>query len=422
LCVGVIMKEAIDSTYFSIDSYHQAFRKKLGRQTAEAFFARWDEEREREAELRPRTVEELHTLFDAEITAEARRIVRALRPKALPRNPKAPPTPNDLTKRWWSADAGILEKSKEAELIRRAQSGDRRAATELFRHFNNYIAGVAGRHMRGRQQGNWNKQTNGLFEDLVAAGAMGFCEALNNFDLSLGFRFSTAARKRICGAISDETTRFRKRGKVDESDIGRWLDSHSHLTPEAAAAGLRKAGLKWEKRFLSPWEVNEKLEAIKAWGQRESYADDPRAGGGGDDINRACEAEYKEFTRTRWTTHASRKLDPIDKCAVDNDCQASRRLAVLGRRRYAVAMVEQLDKSIAARAGEEQYLYRSQTSLIDRVRVAHNCNHYGEWPSASAKTERIKPRKSHRRKRRRSVIRSWRCNSQTPMELSHVGQ
>src|SRR5262249_26564009 len=136
------------------------------------------------------------------------------RPKDLPRDLKNPlhhiPTPRDLARRhWWLPN---LEKAEESKLVRLAQSGDRRATAELFRHFHKFILRAAGKHMRGRQQGNWNKQTDGLFDDLIAAGCVGFCEALRSFDLTLGYRFSTGARKRICGAISDEAVLFRKRG------------------------------------------------------------------------------------------------------------------------------------------------------------------------------------------------------------------
>jgi DNA-directed RNA polymerase specialized sigma subunit len=103
-------------------------------------------------------------------------------------------TPRDLTLRyWWLPNLGKVE---EARLVGLAQSRDRRALAELFKHFHKFILGVAGKHMRGRSAGNWNKQTTDLFGDLVAAGCVGFCEALRNFDLSLGYRFSTPARLR----------------------------------------------------------------------------------------------------------------------------------------------------------------------------------------------------------------------------------
>jgi hypothetical protein len=100
------------------------------------------------------------------------------RPKDLPRDLKNPLhhilTPRDLTLRyWWLSN---LDKAEEARLVGLAQSGDRRAFAELFKHFHKFILGVAGKRMRGRPAGNWRKQTDGLFEDLIAAGCVGFCE------------------------------------------------------------------------------------------------------------------------------------------------------------------------------------------------------------------------------------------------------
>jgi hypothetical protein len=202
------------------------------------------------------------------------------RPPDLPRDLDNPlhhiPIPRDLTLRyWWLPN---LEEAEEARLIGLAQSGDRRAAGELFKHFHKFILGVAGKHMRGRQQGNWNKVTDGLFDDLVAAGCVGFCEALRNFDLSRGCRFMSPAHRRIAGAISDEAVKFRKRGIKSEADQDRWIFRHG--------AHFNKS------LFKSFEEFAEAFNRIKAWGIRESYVDDP--GGPSNDLRRG-DAEYKEF-------------------------------------------------------------------------------------------------------------------------------
>jgi hypothetical protein len=189
--------------------------------------------------------------------------------------------------------------------------------------------------MRGRQEGDRNKQTNGLFDDLVAAGCVGFCEALRNFDLSLGYRFSTPAWRRIAGAISDEATNFRKRGIKSESDAHRQIFRHSK-----------------RPTFKSFEELAEAINEVKAWGIRESYVDDP--GGPSNDLRRG-DAEHKEF---RPKQGPSRKRDRIDGAALDADRRAARRLKQIGGQAYALELVEKQQRQLAARRpGYPDYLW-----------------------------------------------------------------
>jgi hypothetical protein len=301
-------------------------------------------------------------------------------PKDLPRDLKNPlhhiETPRDLTLRyWWLPN---LEKAEEARLVGLAQSGDRRALGQLFKHFHKFILGVAGKHMRGRPAGNWHKQTSGLFEDLIAAGCVGFCQALRNFDLSCGYRFSTPARPRIAGAISDEAVAFRKRGIKSETDAHRAI--------------FRRT--KRPTVFKSFEEFAAARAEIEAWGRRESDADDAKSGNG-DDLRRG-DAEHQEFTAQkygevdRWAAaqlydcfnphqlsnvrrYHKPRSDLIDRLAIDFDKRAARRLKEIGRKEYAWELcAREAARAAAARRRDRVEWIKACASR--GINVAENVN------------------------------------------------
>jgi hypothetical protein len=341
------------------------------------------------------------------------------RPKDLPRDLKNPlhhiPTPRDLTLRyWWKPN---LEETEEARLVGLAQSGDRRALAQLFKSFHKFILGVAGRHMRGRSFGNWNKQISGLFDDLVAAGCVGFCQALGNFDLSLGHRFSTLARRRIAGAISDEAVAFRKRGIKSEADRHRAIFRRTKRPV-----------------FKSFEEFARAKAEVDAWGRRESYADDPRSGVS-DDLRRG-DAEHQEFKaekygdadspassdakwlyscfgqnqfsgHLRWhgkpgrpdQTHTVSGL--VEFVAIETDKRAASRLKQIGRRAYALELVEKQQRQLGA-------AQRSRLDYPDHL-------FWEKYPPTLQKTAPANDRKAVavkkiiNRQRKEPPIRNWRA-------------
>ena len=293
--------------------------------------------------------------YSARLALEPRPVT--YRPKDLPRDLKNPLhhilTPRDLTLRyWWLSN---LDKAEEARLVGLAQSGDRRAFAELFKHFHKFILGVAGKRMRGRPAGNWRKQTDGLFEDLIAAGCVGFCEALRNFDLSWDDRFSTLAYYRIAGAISDEAVAFRKRGIKSEANRHRAIFRRSKRPV-----------------FKSFEEFARAKAEVDAWGRRESYADDPRSGTSNDlrrgdaaykadqefkaekygEVDRWAAAQLYDFFNPHQLSNVRRSHKPrsdlIDRLAIDFDKRAARRLKEIGRRAYALELKAHDDARAAA--------------------------------------------------------------------------
>ena len=81
--------------------------------------------------------------------------------------------------------------SRQEDLIRAAQSGDRDAAEALVRENNGLIWAVARRFVgRGAE-----------LDDLYQLGCMGFLKAVEGFDLQYGTQFSTYAVPKISGEI-----------------------------------------------------------------------------------------------------------------------------------------------------------------------------------------------------------------------------
>ena len=76
----------------------------------------------------------------------------------------------------------MLTAEEEADLIRAAQAGDKRAVERLVRAFRPLLGKMAARHARNGRV---------LFEDLIHEAIIGFMIALEKFDLSRGVRFAT---------------------------------------------------------------------------------------------------------------------------------------------------------------------------------------------------------------------------------------
>ena len=81
--------------------------------------------------------------------------------------------------------------TRQLELIRLAQTGDRRASEDLVNENSGLIWAVAKRFMgRGAEP-----------EDLYQLGCLGFLKAVQGFDLEFGTQFSTYAVPKIAGEI-----------------------------------------------------------------------------------------------------------------------------------------------------------------------------------------------------------------------------
>src|SRR6516164_10686925 len=86
----------------------------------------------------------------------------------------------DLSQRRWHGP--ILDARRDRELIRKAKSGDEAAKQKLLEAFHRFVLSIASKH------------SGPPFNDLMAAGLVGFVEAINRFNENRGCRLSTYAR------------------------------------------------------------------------------------------------------------------------------------------------------------------------------------------------------------------------------------
>jgi hypothetical protein len=87
---------------------------------------------------------------------------------------------SDLSQRRWHGPT--LDARTERGLIRKAKSGDEPAKHKLAEAFHRLILSIASKH------------SGPPFNDLMAAGSVGFWEAINRFNENRGCRLSTYAR------------------------------------------------------------------------------------------------------------------------------------------------------------------------------------------------------------------------------------
>jgi hypothetical protein len=197
------------------------------------------------------------------------------RPKPRPR--LGGPSINDLAAHRWRLP--IPAAADEIELIRRIRSGDICGPfqpshmwsddfTKILASCHGLVLSTANGHMprywRARRSPLRDKHTNTvLYEDLVAAGVAKMWMAALKFDLAAGYRFWTAARLPIIGAISDEA-RLWRRGGSGEGRLDRWLYTHPTASPEQ----VLRAQQRLVKRpvFHSLQEAAEGIKQFWSWG------------------------------------------------------------------------------------------------------------------------------------------------------------
>jgi Sigma-70 region 2 len=167
-------------------------------------------------------------------------------------------TSNLVANRWRNRR---LTRQEEAELVGRAKV-DERSATELLLRSHGFVLDCIGRYNipPPRQKKIDNQKVlliDDRFDDLVATGVLAALDALRLFDLELGWRFNTYARKLIAGEIADEYKRLLRRGIAGESCADRYAYHHPVATAEQVAYKVNCSLLKAE-------EALDRLKAFRA--------------------------------------------------------------------------------------------------------------------------------------------------------------
>jgi hypothetical protein len=265
---------------------------------------------------------------------------------------------NDLSRLIWRGP--LPNKQEERELIRRYRNGDEVAKLKLVESFHRLILSIAGQY------------SGPPHNDLMAAGLHGFVEAINRFNENRGYRLSSCAkhwiRKYIRLAIKD----WRREGASGETRQDRYIFSNPNATAEEVVAAVGGT------------LANAEQAIARLDGGHEQYTTTEGAYEEGDNPKAPHPATSHEMSRmygclSRFQLSPQLRLhEPacgsckrigwIDELANYHIAEAQRRLAEVGRRQYAVELVERERIRIGYRAKAERYLYRDGSGFKDYAR------------------------------------------------------
>jgi RNA polymerase sigma factor (sigma-70 family) len=280
---------------------------------------------------------------------------------SLPRSGR--PTPSNLARdRRWGP---ILDPGEEADLIRRAQAGDKAALTRLLQKFHRTVLKIAKKYLPDpvleRQAERWGLPTHdgAELDDLVAAGMLGLNQAITRLNPRRNNRLYAYAQKYIKGAISAEVKNWKKRGTSGETRIERWVYSHPYDTPEQIADALQQRG-----ESCTPEQAAQAQQSVSARRSPEhcgttdsDYDEDDNFIGARPATSHDMYRMYGCYGSNPHLGFHNAVSRLIDGWAADADKRAAKRLKAIGRRAYALELVARDHARIAARADPQQYLY-----------------------------------------------------------------
>jgi hypothetical protein len=266
---------------------------------------------------------------------------------------------NLVVHRWFVPNPDAAE---EAELVRLAQLGDKRAAFKLVQCFHGRILKLA-----GKRRGNYllgvgasRSHTNELFDELIATAFLEFWECVCTFKPELGYRLATHCSLPVAGAISDEAKRYRKRGIAGETLFQRIAFSRPYYPEITYAEGKR---LKKRYRSLpgALLALKEVQKEVDHWIQPFSYSttdgDDDNAALKGkllanDGADDRAQNESEPTAGTGYTCFDNRRHQYaphfrkhecysrlVDSLAQESARRDARRLKAIGRPAYALELV-----------------------------------------------------------------------------------
>jgi hypothetical protein len=325
--------------------------------------------------------------------------------------PRETATPSNLTNyRWHHA---LPNSGEERDLIRASKAGDERANNQLAKNYHRLVLALAKR-FHGPSRG-----------ELIAAGELGFAKALAAYDLTANTAFRPYYEVR--NAIRAAAKEWRKRGQAGETRADRWVYNHRDARPsevvekvgcsiQDARAAVQRADGYWhghehydtaehgnydyegggerplvvvdvpsEDVHASAVVSNSDWDAIVAYRARRQAPEvegnlvqlrfDPLKPVGRERYSADQAAAHRVAHAGTMLSGLRGRVDSIvEWYAAETDRRAARRLKQIGRRAYALELVEKDRARIAARADPQNYLYPW---------VAHNAPQLGR-PIAKA--------------------------------------
>ncbi len=245
---------------------------------------------------------------------------------------------------------------EEADLIRAYRAGDKLAGDRLAQSLLWLVRGIAGNQKKGGKPLYGRAFYGPSFDERVAAGLAGLQEAINKYDFSRNTRLSTYARWRIMKSIGEECQRWRYRGMGGQTRADKYLFSHSDATAEevaakahcslesarAAIARLQTTELPYETIAHTNARSDKAARLYDCFGPRQlsSYIfhhKPPRP--------KFSEPPLRDFLSAgKWPGYSR----IVDGLAEDAAKRAAGRLKAIGRRAYALELVEKQQRQLAA--------------------------------------------------------------------------
>jgi hypothetical protein len=264
---------------------------------------------------------------------------------------------SDLSRRRWYDP--LPNRREERDLIRKAKSGDERAKQKLIEINHRFILTIL------------TEYSGPPHNDLMAAALFGFSEAISRFNESRSYRLPTYAkhwiRKYIRLAIKD----WRREGAAGETRQDRYIFSNPGATAEQAVAAVGGRLENAENAIARLDTGHEHYDSGEAAFDEDGNYTGPTIA----TSHEICRM-YDRFSRFQLSPqlriheeacgpHLNRRLGWIDELADYHIAEPQRRLAEVGRRQYALELLERERIRIAYQAKPSRYLYRKGSALKD---------------------------------------------------------
>jgi hypothetical protein len=277
--------------------------------------------------------------------------------------PTTKPATNDLTK--YRCRDPVLSPDELAAALRAAQGADPVAAAaakdKIFRRFHRLVLKEVKNH--------WNRRRDHdeLFEELISAGSAAVIEAINRFDSRRNNGFPAYAKALIRGRMQTTVKRHRRNGLKIESRLARLLHGDHAATLGRAAEVMGRPVTEDELEAARDLAIGACSEPIEYDTREAGFDDDAKGGDTGEPDKPGFVAVAPLCNVQRYATCVMHRgqLMLTDAglhlygLANDADRRAAFRLKQIGRRAFALELVERDKQRIAARADESQYRYRT---------------------------------------------------------------
>jgi hypothetical protein len=299
---------------------------------------------------------------------------------------QANPNPSNLTEQRWREP--ILSPSEVADALRAAKGPEPGAAIA-----KNRLAQAFHRLVLKETQPYCTD--DGRNDDLIAAGMLGLAEAIDRFDTRRNNGLAAFAKPLIRGQVQAAAKAFNRNGWAGETRLQRAVYGNHDLTIEQAS---KKMGRPVDQGEIerARTQVLGMCSVLVPYDTREpGYEDDDEEARPGISPRPAppCPCQCI-FNATLEQRHGS-----LEWLAEDADRRAWGRLKEIGRRAYALELVERDRARIAARAEPTQYLYGPGVT-----------NPFGYILAQLDTSPRSSKPKSRTQKKRRPRFRAWRCS------------